>query len=382
MGRFPQSLRKLSIGFGIGLVFRVGVEARVSLSNDEQNRQAVLGAFAKQVAWCESLGSLFTARLLTVLADDIAAGGISAELVRAWPGDPVADALALRMAAALHALALRETSPDLLTCYPPHAATIEQLRSVLPRVMEEHRNTIQTFMSSAPQTNEVGRSGVLVGGFLQIAKETGLPLRLLEIGASAGLNAVWDRYHYKFGAADWGDRQSAVRIAPRWEGPLPPLDARVRVIERLACDMAPVDLEDPAQRLRLRAYVWADQPERLSRLESAISLARAYGPRVDRADAADWVGARLQEPVEASATVVYHSIMWQYLPAQTQADITASLERAGERATDAAPLAWLRFEPLHPESRPELRLTLWPGAREVRLAVAHPHGSSVRWSGL
>lgn len=173
-----------------------------------------------------------------------------------------------------------------------------------------------------------------------------------------------------------------MRIAPRWEGPLPPLDARVRVIQRLACDMAPVDLEDPAQRLRLRAYVWADQPERLSRLESAISLARAYGPRVDRADAADWVGARLQESVEASATVVYHSIMWQYLPAQTQADITASLERAGERATDAAPLAWLRFEPLHPESRPELRLTLWPGAREVRLAVAHPHGSSVRWSGL
>ncbi len=252
----------------------------MSRSNQDQDRQSVLSAFAKQIAWCESLGSPFTARLLTVLADDIAAGGISAALVRAWPGDPVADALALRMAGALHALALRATSPALAACYPPHAATLEQLRSVLPRVMEEHRNAIHTFMSSAPQTNEVGRSGVLVGGFLQIAKETGLPLRLLEIGASAGLNAVWDRYHYQFGAADWGDRQSAVRIAPRWEGPLPPLDARVRVIERLACDMAPVDLEDPAQRLRLRAYVWADQIERLSRLESAISLARAHGPRV------------------------------------------------------------------------------------------------------
>ena len=354
----------------------------MSQSDSDRNRQAVLNAFAKQTGWCEGLGSPFTARLLTVLADDIAAGGITAELVCAWPGDPIADALALRMAGALHALVLTETAPALVACYPPHAATIEQLRSIVPAVVEEHRSHIQTFLSSPPQTNEVGRSGVLVGGFLQIAEETGLPLRLLEIGASAGLNAVWDRYLYQFGAADWGDRQSPVRIAPHWEGLPPPLHAPVQVIERSACDMTPVELEDPAQRLRLRAYVWADQRERLSRLESAIGLARAYGPRVDRGDAADWVRVKLKEPVKASATVLYHSIMWQYLPSQSQADISAALQRAGDRATDAAPLAWLRFEPLHPDSRPELRLTLWPRAWEVCLAVAHPHGNSVTWSGL
>jgi hypothetical protein len=173
-----------------------------------------------------------------------------------------------------------------------------------------------------------------------------------------------------------------VRIAPTWEGPPPPIGAPVRVIERLACDIAPVDLEDPPQRLRLRAYVWADQRERLSRLEGAIELARVHGPRVERADAAKWVRARLHEKVEGSATVLYHSIMWQYMPPATQEDIRASLEDAGDRATSAAPLVWLRFEPLDSISRPELRLTLWPGAREFRLAVAHPHGGSVSWSGL
>jgi hypothetical protein len=351
------------------------------LDND-QDRQAVLGAFAKQIGWCESLGSPFTAGLLTVLADDIAAGGTSAELAGAWPGDPVADALALRMAAALHALALTESAPALVACYPPSVTTMEQSRSVVIRVVREHQTYIRTFLSSAPQTNEVGRSGVLVGGFLQIAKETGLPLRLLEIGASAGLNAIWDRYQYQLGAVGWGDPQSAVRIAPSWDGPSPAIDTPLRVIKRLACDIAPIDLEDSAQRLRLRAYVWADQRERLSRLESAIELARAYGPRVERADAADWVRTKLREPAAASATVLYHSIMWQYLPSQTQADIRASLEDAGGRATGAAPLAWLRFEPLDSVSRPELRMTLWPGAHEVRLAIAHPHGSSVRWSGL
>jgi hypothetical protein len=354
----------------------------VSPSDDDRDRQAVLNAFAKQIGWCESLGSPFTARVLTILQDDIAAGGASAELARAWPGDPVADALALRMAAALHALALAESAPALVPCYPPSAATIEQLRPVVLDAVREHQSAIRAFLSSPPQTNEVGRSGVLVGGFLQIAKETALPLRLLEIGASAGLNAIWDRYHYHIGAVGWGDPQSPVRIAPSWEGPSPPIDAPIRVIERLACDIAPVDLEDPAQRLCLRAYVWADQRERLSRLESAIDLARAYGPRVERADAADWVRTKLREPAASSATVLYHSIMWQYMPPETQAGIRASLEEAGGRATSAALLAWLRFEPSDAASSFELRMTLWPGAREFRLAAAHPHGSSVSWSGL
>jgi hypothetical protein len=257
--------------------------------------------------------------------------------------------------------------------------TTEQLRPAVLDAVREHQSAIRAFLLSPPQTNEVGRSGVLVGGFLQIAKETGLPLRLLEIGASAGLNSVWDRYHYQLGAAAWGDPLSAVRIAPSWEGPSPPIDVPIRVVGRFACDIAPIDLEDPAQRLRLKAYVWPDQVERLSRLENAIDLARAHGPKVERANAADWIAARLREPAAGSVTVLYHSIMWQYLPSETQASIGASLNAAGGNATNAAPLAWLRFEFSHSESQPELRMTLWPSAHEVRLAVAHPHGSSVKW---
>lgn len=355
----------------------------MSVSDPDQDRQMVLDAFDKQIGWCEKLASPFTARLLTILRDDIAAGGASAELALGWPGDPVADALALRMAGAMHALALTGSAPALVPCYPPSAAPVEPLRPVVLDVVREHQSAIRAFLVSPPQTNEVGRSGVLVGGFLEIAKATGLPLRCLEIGASAGLNTIWDRYHYRLGAVGWGDPQSPVSITPSWEGPSPPVDAPLRVIERHACDIAPIDLDDPAQRFRLRAYIWADQRERLSRLESAIDLARAHGPRVDHADAGEWVSAKLREPTEApSATVLYHSVMWQYMPPDTQAAIQASLEETGDRATSAAPLAWLRLEPLASASGFELCMTLWPGAREFQLAVAHPHGSSVSRSGL
>ena len=347
----------------------------------ETGRPAVLAAFHRQIGWCASLGSPFTAEVLTRLAEDVAAGGVCAELLDAWPGDPVADALALRMAAAIHALALTGASPDLAACYGAGTRAPGRLAEVLRRVLADQRSFIQAFLASPPQTNEVGRSAVLVGGFLHVAAASGLPLRLLEIGASAGLNAVWDRFHYRLGTALWGDPTSPVRLAPDWQGPPPPTGTTVRIAERRACDLSPVDLEDAAQRLRLKAYVWADQPERLARLDAAIALARAARLHVERADAAAWVLARLDEPPGPHVTVLYHSIMWQYLPAPTQADIRASLEAAGRRATAASPLAWLRFEPSEPDRRPDLRLTLWPGAPDMRLAVADPHGRNVVWSG-
>ena len=343
-------------------------------------REKIIASFARQIGWCDSLGSPFTAGLLRLLAADLAAGGPTAALVDHWPGDPVADALPLRLAGALHALVLSGAAPELAATYPPRAgAGPERLGPVLPGVLAAHHAFIGGFLASPPQTNEVGRSGVLLGGFLRIARDTGLPLALLEIGASAGLNTVWDRFHYRLGEASWGDPASPVHLAPAWEGGLPPLDAPLRVASRRACDLSPIDLEDSAQRLRLRAYVWADQRERLARLEGAIAVSRAAGQRVERADAAPWVRAHLAEAETGCATILYHSIMWQYMPRETRESIAGTLRERGARATPEAPLAWLRFEPPTPEARPELRLTLWPGGAEHRLATAQAHGSQVTW---
>ena len=355
------------------------MEARV---DDRESRlEGVLAAFRQQVEWCERLGSPFTAELLRHLAQDIETGGIVAELAGAWAGDPVADALALRFAGALHALVLTGAAAELAALYPPQTAAPAEMGAVLLRAVEQHRDFIGSFLISPPQTNEVGRSAVLLGGFLTIAREFDLPLHLLEIGASAGLNTNFERYHYRLGEAQWGDPASPVHLAPAWQGPLPPLEAPLRVAARRACDIAPIDLEDAGQRLRLKAYVWADQRERLSRLEGAIAEARSRGVNVEQEDAATWLRARLQEPAEDCASVLFHSIMWQYLPAATQADIEAAMSQAGNRATGSAPLAWLRFEPPQLAAPPRLRLTLWPGGRDLDLAVAQPHGSEVVWSG-
>jgi hypothetical protein len=237
-------------------------------------------------------------------------------------------------------------------------------------------------MAHEPQTNEVRRSACLLPGFLTLARETGLPLRTLELGASAGLNLSWDAYRYDFGGAGaWGDADAPVHLDAEWRGAAADLSGDVQLIARAACDRKPVDLADPLARRRLRAYVWADQFDRLARLEAAIQVALDRGVSVEAADALDFVRDRA-EPQPGSVCVIYHSIFWQYLPAVTQAGLARAIAEAGGRASAQAPLAWLRMEPRPPDmGEIELRLTLWPGGEDRRLAQCHPHGAWIEWDG-
>jgi hypothetical protein len=241
-------------------------------------------------------------------------------------------------------------------------------------------------LTRPPQTNEVGRSASLVPGFLTIAAETGMPLRLLELGSSAGLNLRVDRYWYEQDGAGWGDPASGVRFEDLWTEGAPPLATPAVIATRAGCDRDPIDAADPESALTLLSYVWPDQAERLQRLRAALDVAR--DAPVDLAPAAieDWLPAQLAAPVPGVATVVFHSVVWQYLPEPTRALILATLDDAGSRATADAPLAYLTLEPSVETYFPaELRLTTWPGATAVsdsrKLATSGFHFGSVTWLG-
>jgi hypothetical protein len=216
-----------------------------------------------------------------------------------------------------------------------------------------------------------------------VAAATGLPLALLELGASAGLNLNMDRFALDLGGVAVGDPASAVIVRPHWQGPPPP-DAPIRVVARAGADIAPLDAADPAVAERLLAFIWAEQPERLARTEAAIAIARRHPPPLVRADAADWLDSALV-PAAGVATIVYHSIAFQYFPPAVQARITARLAAVGAAATADRPLAWLRLEmddPANP-ALPAIRLTLWrgQGAHDHLLGHAHAHGRFVQWAG-
>jgi hypothetical protein len=343
---------------------------------------SVAEAFRAQARHCTELGSPFTARLCTLLADHLAPGDPVSDRVLSWPGDPSnrGDALPLRLAGALHGLVLEGRDPGLAAAYPPNQPSDERLRGAVKTALGTHAPFILRRLDGPPQTNEVQRSAALAPGFLAVAALTGLPLATSELGASAGLNMIWDSFAYAFGPAAWGDPASPVRIAPAWDGPSPPLVAAT-VAERVGCDRDPPDVGRDDDRLRLLSYIWADQTARLARAAAAIELARAAGIRVARGDAADWLDGRLAAARPGRAHVVCHSVLWSYLPVPTRERIEAALAAAGARATTTAPLAWLRLEGHDREPAAVLTLTLWPGGETRVLARSDFHCNGVRWRG-
>jgi hypothetical protein len=223
----------------------------------------------------------------------------------------------------------------------------------------------------------VSRSAVLLGAFLTIAAEMRCPLNLLEIGASAGLNLAFDQYRYDLGVGRWGDEASPVAIQCEWSGEAPRLDASLDVVARAACDRNPLDPASTNDRDRLLAYIWADQGQRLARMSAALDLARRRTWSVDRADAADWLESRRSALPQDAVTVIFHTIVWQYLAEATRDRIKGILNAAAERARPASPLAWLRMEAEGDSAG--LRLTTWPGGEEKLLGHADFHGRWVRW---
>jgi hypothetical protein len=184
-----------------------------------------------------------------------------------------------------------------------------------------------------------------------------------------------------YGETRIGPADSAVHLAPEVRA-MPPLDGELAIARRAGCDIAPVSIAYPASRLRLRAYLWPDQPYRMDRLDAALAIASSHPPAVEEADAADFVRRWLDRRRSGEAGVLFHSIMWQYMPQSSRDDILGMLAEAGGRADAAMPLAHLRMEPLGgPDGFATLMLTSWPGGETRHLARCDFHGRWIEWIG-
>jgi hypothetical protein len=335
-----------------------------------------------QAVLCGQLGSPLAEAVLESVAENYASGGGARDILAAWPGDPFADNLTTRLLGGLHRLALDGQAPALAALYPSCGGqwSGEFLEDPVRTTLRDNTGFLSSYITLPPQTNEVRRSAALHGGFLAAAAQTGLPLALREIGASAGLNLMWDQFRYANAAYSWKVTGSDVWIETEWSGGLPDVDAPVQIADRAGCDISPLDVINLEDRRRLESYVWPDQAERLERLRSAIGIAKKLRPRLDTADAEDWLRGELGRRTAGLCTVIFHSIFWQYIPKDKQAALRQLIEDAGSASDGRTPLAWLRLEPDEVTDFPDIRLTIWPGGEERVLGTAHFHGAWVKWA--
>jgi hypothetical protein len=328
---------------------------------DETTNRA---AFAVQAGYCAAMAAPVTARICVALGHTLDRNSETGRRALGWAGEPVADAMVLRLVGGLHALYRAETDAGLSRVFKGEVADAAEVAAVLGRVLREHDAALLPWLDGPPQTNEAARSAGLMTGLLHLAQRYGPRMEVLEIGSSAGLNLMIGHYRFDLGGVLAGPENASVRITPEWRGVAPP---------------APVDVADPVQAARLEAYVWVDAQERLARLAAAIREVRAHGVDLVQGDAADWVEARLAKPQAAGVTrVLLHSVVWQYLPTEGRARIVAAMDAAGARASDERPLGWVMMEPNRDLHRHEVRVRGWPGTMLMELvALTHAHGAWV-----
>ena len=335
-----------------------------------------------QARHCEEGGAPGTAmvvRGLLALEDSDAA---TARRIFGWQGLTLKDAMPLRINGGLHHLVLTGEDTRLGDVYAGRVRDQAVADALVRELVETYDTRLLPWLDGPPQTNEAGRSASLMAGLLWLAQFAGPKFEMLEIGSSAGINTMMERYFFDLGGVQAGPPDSPMRIAPEWRGSPPPATSP-DIVSIRGCDVAPVDLTDPEAALRLKSYVWPEATERMGRIDAAVALASEQAPDVVHKDAGAFVTEALaQKQQEGITRVLFHSIVWQYVPDYQQQAVHDAMAAAADGASAEKPLAWLSLETNRETFRHELVVRYWDSSEEDGphlLACAHPHGAWVEW---
>jgi hypothetical protein len=280
----------------------------------------------------------------------------------------------LRLFGGVHYLELAGIEPYALSGdWPDFRSALESQRGFLARFVREQ----------AVQTNEVQRCYALLPAFLELARGSGAEtLDLVELGPSAGLNLLWDRYAYVYRAGRWGSSELQLTGVEYQPVPREVLSRRVDVRRRVGIDLEPVDVTTDHGARLLHAFLWPGRVERAQRLRAAIRILRREPPTLVRGDYVELLPSLLAERDEEALTVVFQTASTGYIGRERRAELRALLEEAGR----SGPLGWVStraVEELEEERHDsyELEVALWPGGGRRLLLRCDFHGRWLRWRG-
>jgi hypothetical protein len=344
------------------------------------NKKSLAAVFRRFADFqCGKIAPLY-GHLARAIADDEA---LLALCLPTRPGLPLPNLLL----ASVHHLLLRGAEDSGLRAYYPDlceipAPAVEAFPAFRAFCLSQEAAILELMARRGVTTSEVQRSACLLPGFLVFAAEAPA-FHLLDVGAGAGFNLLWDRYAYDYGDGTTlgrrGQAQLLLRIELRGTAKPPLHKPLPKLLSRLGIDLEPPDLEDPLARDWLRALVWPEQPERRLRLEQAMDIVQRERPAIIAGDALEILPKLLAGLPAGEAACVSHAFCLNQLDETTRRRFDGNLRRASQqRLLGRVSLEWPR------RSRaPELRLRRYLGGASStqHLARADAHGAWLEWLG-
>jgi hypothetical protein len=329
------------------------------------------------------------ARLARAIADDEDLLGRLAALPNP------AKVIPILLFAAVHDLVLQRPDLEVARWYDDPTSPGDPWPPFRALVLGRFDELAGTMARRVIQTNEVGRSAPLLAALTEVHRSLERPLWLVEIGASAGLNLLLDRFGYTFPPADEvpiGDPASPVQLRCEVRGTTtPPIDspADLGIAGRIGIDPRPVDPTDRDDRRWLAACLWPGITDRAAHLHAALDLARVDPPEVRAGTALDLLDGVLDEVPDHAVPCVLSTWVMAYLSKDERRALHDLLARRGRERPIAAVtgeyqgiVPWIPL--MGPGDGPRstvLGITCWVGGQGSSRAAAriHPHGRWIEW---
>ncbi|MGJ8635101.1 MAG: DUF2332 domain-containing protein [Luteolibacter sp.] len=296
---------------------------------------------------------------------------------------------------AVHFLLASDPEQPLTKYYPSLAVTsVGNPEDAFPAfrsfVLSQREEITELLARRLVQTNEVRRSAYLFPSITYATRYfQGRPLALVEIGTSAGLNLLWDKYSYSYGDLETlGDAESPVLISSDFRGAIPDClyEPFPEISHRIGLDLNIVDTRDSDEAAWLRALVWPEHRERRAILDASMQHRSGVELDLREGNGFSMITDLVSEIPERSVVCIYHTHVANQISPETQEMFLSELAELG-RDRDLIHI----FNNIHPNlysptdsldlSAFNLYLSIYKngGAKGVPLATTDGHAKWFDW---
>lgn len=273
---------------------------------------------------------------------------------------------------------LTDFYPDLATSPRLHKEAYPYFRAFCLKHADEIRHLVTT---QRVQTNEVRRCTGLLPAFELVSQRSKRkPLALIELGSSAGLNLLWDRYGFDYGSAGYvGDKASPIQLHCAVQGNLYPPIPQVfpQIIQRLGIDLLPIDVRDEKATRWLRALIWPEHKDRAELLNNALTIAQQHPPEFIKGNVLDILPSVLANMPQETTLCIYHSYAMNQASANIRERIFAFIAKyATQRDLFRISLEWYTGMD---QATLELFSYQQGEIQQEMLAKCESHGRWIKW---